>query len=401
MTIIRPESRDLTSGAINAQLEAALVLREIADGVLSRQTGSNLPASFGARPELAIPAPDATAPIATPEVPVEGVAPQGGSFLDQFRTPEARASQGQSFIERFRARQRDAGLGALQRDVSEPSQALSAASGITPEEAQAVDLALSVLQGTESAPTSVDPTQFTDLERHIAEKSQETGFTYHPEEFVGFQEIPSPGARAEVAQPLRIPTPDPEAEVALQRAVGIEPYAIVEEQMGEPERLEDLKDVLRDDEGVRRKVYTDTRGNRTIGVGHNIEASGRTDLVGKTLSDSQIDELLDSDIAETERQIKYWIDQTPYAGLWDRLTPDLKNAMSMMGFQMGARGLVEGFPEVLRAIVIEDPDLAAATLENSDWATSETRPRALRVIDRVRKGITQAGGAISAWFQGR
>ena len=54
-------------------------------------------------------------------------------------------------------------------------------------------------------------------------------------------------------------------------------------------------DFITDWEKVRYKAYDDGFGNLTIGIGHNIKASGRWDLEKKTLTKKEVDDLFIED----------------------------------------------------------------------------------------------------------
>ena len=166
-----------------------------------------------------------------------------------------------------------------------------------------------------------------------------------------------------------------------------DPVALQEtiKRLREERRLADLERILRQEEGVVRSVYSDTTGHRTIGVGHNIDASGRTDLLDRVLSDDEISQLLQGDIGSHEDQLRSELSRT-FPDLWESASPGLQNALSQSAFQLGARGFVSGFPDALRAAVAGDADALEDALLDSKWAT-QTPGRVQRVADRFREAI--------------
>ena len=166
-----------------------------------------------------------------------------------------------------------------------------------------------------------------------------------------------------------------------------DPVALQEtiKRLREERRLADLERILRQEEGVVRSAYSDTTGHRTIGVGHNIDASGRTDLLDRVLSDAEISQLLQGDIGSHEDQLRSELSRT-FPDLWESASPGLQNALSQSAFQLGARGFVSGFPDALRAAVAGDADALEEALLDSKWAT-QTPGRVQRVADRFREAI--------------
>ena len=63
---------------------------------------------------------------------------------------------------------------------------------------------------------------------------------------------------------------------------------------------------LKDWELIKYKAYNDGQNNWTIGMGHNINASDRFDLIDKTITDVEVVELLEDDFKRLriEMQLK-------------------------------------------------------------------------------------------------
>ena len=109
--------------------------------------------------------------------------------------------------------------------------------------------------------------------------------------------------------------------------------------------MSDLMDILmpleRRNEGSRLVAYKDTKGNWTIGVGHNLAARGlpwvagdpsETDWGGYTINEAQEHNLLLADLAESIRDS---------SGLecWNSLSDRRKAAIVDMCFSMGINKL--------------------------------------------------------------
>jgi lysozyme len=108
------------------------------------------------------------------------------------------------------------------------------------------------------------------------------------------------------------------------------------------------------DEGRRNRMYLDSVGAWTIGVGHNLRDRG--------ISDRAIDVILEDDLLETEKEL--------IAGLpW---VTDLAGArygvLLNMCFNLGIGGLM-GFKDMLAAVQAGAWDKAADAMRDSVWAT--------------------------------
>jgi lysozyme len=113
-----------------------------------------------------------------------------------------------------------------------------------------------------------------------------------------------------------------------------------------------LKDRLKISEGVRPKVYLDSVGIPTIGVGRNLRDVG--------LSDSEIDILLENDIKRTMESLDA---KLPW---WKSLDPVRQSVLADMCFNMGINKLL-GFVNTLRFVQAGDYIQAARNMEKSLW----------------------------------
>ena len=130
-----------------------------------------------------------------------------------------------------------------------------------------------------------------------------------------------------------------------------------------------LKADLERDEGRRKKVYLDSEGIETIGVGRNIRNVG--------LSDAEIDLLLDNDIAKVESELDHAI---PW---WRGLSEPRQRALANMCF-MGI-GKLLGFKRMLAALEFGDYERAASEALNSKWA-GQVGSRAYRIAQLIKGG---------------
>jgi lysozyme len=136
----------------------------------------------------------------------------------------------------------------------------------------------------------------------------------------------------------------------------------------------DLKEQLKRDEGVVNHAYQDSLGFTTIGVGRLIDANR-----GGGLSDSEVDYLLNPDIADKTAQV---LAALPWA---KELSEPRLAVLINMAFQMGIRGLL-GFPGMLGAVRTGDYGHAALHMVNSKWAKHQTPARAHRLAEQMRLG---------------
>jgi lysozyme len=109
---------------------------------------------------------------------------------------------------------------------------------------------------------------------------------------------------------------------------------------------------LKDHEGLRLKMYTDSVGIPTIGYGRNLLDVG--------ISYHEAQEMLRTDIARATAQARYSFDW------FDRLDPVRQDVVVNLIFNLGIQGLM-GFKLMLAAIERQDWPAAAYELFNSKW----------------------------------
>jgi lysozyme len=130
-----------------------------------------------------------------------------------------------------------------------------------------------------------------------------------------------------------------------------------------------LVEQLARDEGRRARMYQDTVGKWTAGVGRN--------LSDVPFSDDEIDLMLANDIERVRTQL------APFA--WYQALDEIrKGAVENMCFNLGVHGLL-GFPHMLAALAAQDWVRAANEMANSVWAT-QVGERAIRLQQQITTG---------------
>ncbi|WP_175899684.1 glycoside hydrolase family protein [Burkholderia vietnamiensis] len=130
-----------------------------------------------------------------------------------------------------------------------------------------------------------------------------------------------------------------------------------------------LKAELTRDEGRMKRIYVDTVGKVSGGIGRN--------LTDKGFRDNEIDLMYENDIAETEA----WLDRN--LTWWRSLDPVRQRVVMNMAFNM--QGELLTFVNTLAAIQRGDYGAAADGMLNSLWA-KQVGARARRLADLMRSG---------------
>jgi len=134
--------------------------------------------------------------------------------------------------------------------------------------------------------------------------------------------------------------------------------------------FEKLKAQLLIDEGKRSRIYTDTVGKVTGGVGRN--------LTDRPFSEDEITLMLENDIALAASELDR------VAPWWKTLNDARQNVMANLCFNLGAPRLL-GFKNFLSYAQAGRFDAAAAELLNSKWAV-QVGQRAQRLAKVMREG---------------
>lgn len=165
-----------------------------------------------------------------------------------------------------------------------------------------------------------------------------------------------------------------------------------------------IQAMLQRDEGLRLKVYWDTEGYPTIGIGHLIAMQQIRDMtqinkilskqVGRevqgnpgSISMDEASKLFQQDLADMQRDIKTNSRTGP---VYEKMNKSRKMALENMAFQMGVGGLAK-FTGMLGAMFIGDWTRAYKEAKNSVWF-NQTKGRASRVSMIILTGNMESYG---------
>lgn len=139
--------------------------------------------------------------------------------------------------------------------------------------------------------------------------------------------------------------------------------------------FEKLKAQLIIDEGKKNRLYKDTKGHWTIGIGHNLDANG--------LSDAAVDFIFNEDIGkfaiDLDKQLPWWRDQPDH----------VQDVLMNLCFNMGIYGIIM-FHKFLTYLQAGDTSAAAGELINSVAYTEEPN-RINRLASILRTGVEPNG----------
>lgn len=159
----------------------------------------------------------------------------------------------------------------------------------------------------------------------------------------------------------------------------------------------DIFGMLRIDEGYDNKLYKDTEGYWTIGIGQLITKNPSKDVARDELNklmgrncDGQItqreaEELFNRSVEKARTGI---VNNASLKPVYDVLDEIRRCALINMVFQMGVAGVV-GFPKGMRLLKAKQWDAAAIELADSRWY-KQTPNRAKRVIATFKTGTWKA-----------
>ena len=124
------------------------------------------------------------------------------------------------------------------------------------------------------------------------------------------------------------------------------------------------------DEALRQRMYVDTVGKHTIGVGHNLDA--------KPISQRAALVILEDDVADVLAELDAAL---PW---WRELNEVRQRVLINMGFNLGVPGLL-AFHNALSAAQAGNYVAAANEMLNSKWAT-QVGERAQRLAKMMATG---------------
>lgn len=124
-------------------------------------------------------------------------------------------------------------------------------------------------------------------------------------------------------------------------------------------------------EGMRLKLYIDTVGKATIGVGRNLEDNG--------ISQDEALALLGNDLDRVVRGLT-----NAYSGWFLKLDAVRQAALVNMAFNLGLKGFA-GFTQMIAALARGEVDAAADQMLASTWA-KQVGHRAIELAEQIRTG---------------
>lgn len=133
--------------------------------------------------------------------------------------------------------------------------------------------------------------------------------------------------------------------------------------------------LIEQDEGRRAKLYKDTVGKWTIGIGRNLDGVG--------LSEDEIDYLFHNDLRKVT-------DQLATLPFYAKLDEVRQAVLISMCFNLGFAGL-KGFVNTLAMIAAGNYQQASAGMLESKWAT-QVGQRAVRLAAMMRTGQWPTSG---------
>lgn len=144
------------------------------------------------------------------------------------------------------------------------------------------------------------------------------------------------------------------------------------------------------DEGIRNTTYVDTLGNRTVGIGFNLERGDArkkiealgvnfNDLVNKkvSLTDEQIAKLFKQDLRTAKKDAIQFVGE----GVFRKLSPQRQGVLANLALQLGANKL-GGFRDFRSAIIGGDFNTARDELIDSNLF-KQTPKRTLRRANEI------------------
>jgi len=168
-------------------------------------------------------------------------------------------------------------------------------------------------------------------------------------------------------------------------------YEARAEEAGDAQDYESVYDMIRRHEGLRTRVYRDSRGNRTIGIGFNLENRGarrEIESVGANyeeilsgrarLNERQVEALFRRDVEEARQTARSFLGRRNY----DRLDERAKDIITDMAFNLGPSRL-NRFRRLRRALIRRDYLRAADEMEDSRWY-GQVGNRSRELVRRMR-----------------
>ena len=146
--------------------------------------------------------------------------------------------------------------------------------------------------------------------------------------------------------------------------------------------IEQLREELKIDEGVKYEIYLDHLGLPTCGIGHLIQSTDPEHglEVGTKVDEERVNELFDQDVEVTTNECRLLYNN------FDDLPEEVQRIIANMMFNMG-RPRLSRFHKMKQAVDSGDWSEAAAQMKDSRWYKQVTN-RAQRLVDRMQNVTT-------------
>ena len=146
--------------------------------------------------------------------------------------------------------------------------------------------------------------------------------------------------------------------------------------------IEQLREELKVDEGVKYEIYLDHLGLPTCGIGHLItDQDPEHGLeVGTKIDEERVNELFDKDIQVTIQECKYLYND------FDDLPEEAQRIIANMMFNLG-RPRLSRFLKMKQHVDNRDFASASEEMKHSKWYRQVTN-RAQRLVDRMQNITT-------------
>ena len=146
--------------------------------------------------------------------------------------------------------------------------------------------------------------------------------------------------------------------------------------------IEQLREELKIDEGVKYEIYLDHLGLPTCGIGHLIQSTDPEHglEVGTKIDEERVNELFDQDVEETTNECRLLYNN------FDDLPEEVQRIIANMMFNMG-RPRLSRFHKMKQAVDSGDWSEAAAQMKDSRWYNQVTN-RAQRLVNRMQNVTT-------------
>ncbi len=142
--------------------------------------------------------------------------------------------------------------------------------------------------------------------------------------------------------------------------------------------IDQLREQLKIDEGVKYEIYLDHLGLPTFGIGHLVLESDQEhgQPVGTPITEDRVNECFDRDVEVVLGECRILYDN------FDELPEEVQQIIANMMFNMG-RPRLSKFKGMKRGVDAQDWNAAADEMVDSAWYRQVTN-RADRLVERMR-----------------